>query len=296
MICPCCGEVRPVSSMECRACGARQIGEPLVPPDVLLPRLGLSFAALACVGLVIATFLITWILGNDMKVGRVFLVWCLGTSTKLSQSLLDADSKLPLYRIFSFDAYRLAFPMSAVLIPLSLLGGWMGLRAMGKAKADPSRFGGLLTAKVSVLFSFFLFAVFGTVVVTSIPGALERGRAKHIAATSAAMYAMHYEALQKYYHEYGSYPQELTDLSRVNAAATAPSDYWANSFSYSPVGGVIASREVAPSFSGYKLVSAGEDGKFGTPDDITMIDGIIVDTKTDNDGAPISSLPERPRP
>ena len=110
------------------------------------------------------------------------------------------------------------------------------------------------------------------------------------------MYAMHYEALQKYYREYGSYPQDLTDISRVNAGNTPHDDYWATPLNYSPIGGVLASRGNAPSFSGYKLVSAGEDGKFGTPDDITMIDGIIVDNKPDNDGLTFPFAPEKPRP
>ena len=282
--------------MECHQCGARQIGEPLVPPDILLPRLGLSFTALACVVLVVMTFLVAWIFGNDMKVGRVLLVWILGDATTISKKLLEADSKLPLYRIFSFDAYRLAFPMSFALIPISILGSWAGWRAMRKAKADPAHFGGFSVARVSALFSVCLLTVFGTVVATSVPDALARGRAKHIAATSAVMYAMHYEALQKYYREYGSYPQELTDTSRVNAGTISQNDYWANTFYYSPVGGVMASRGSAPSFSGYKLVSAGADGKFGTPDDITMIDGIIVDNKTDNDGSNLNLAPEKPRP
>ncbi|MDQ3012304.1 MAG: hypothetical protein M3X11_16540 [Acidobacteriota bacterium] len=296
MICPCCGKSRPISAMECHQCGARQIGEPLTPPDVLLPRLGLSFTALVCVVLIVMTFIVAWIFGNDMKVGRVLLVWIVGDGTKFTKDLLDADPKLLLYRIFSFDAYRLAVPMSIALIPLSIMGSWAGWRAMRKAKADPAHFGGFLVARVSVLLSACLFAVFGTVVATSIPEALVRGRAKHISATSAVMYAMHYEALQKYYREYGSYPQELTDVSRVNARPTPHNDYWANPLNYSPIGGVIASRGSAPSFSGYKLVSAGADGKFGTPDDITMIDGIIVDSKTDNDGSNLLFGPEKPRP
>jgi hypothetical protein len=296
MICPCCGEIRLISAMECRECGARQIGQPLSPPDVLLPRLGLSFGAIACVGLVMMTFLTFWIFGNDMKVGRVLLVWILGNGTKLSQSLLEADPKLPVYRIFSYDAYRLVFSMSAVLIPLSILGGWLGWRAVRKSKADPAQFGGFSLARVSILLSACLAVIFGSITVATIPEALARGRAKRIAATSATMYAMHYEALQKYYRQYGSYPQELTDSSRINVETASSKDYWKNNFNYSPVGGVMASRGSALSFSGYKLVSAGADGKFGTADDITMVDGIMVDSKTDYEASGSLFAPEKPRP
>ena len=295
MICPCCGKIRPISAIECNACGARQIGEPLAPPDVLLPKLGLSFAAFACTGLIVMTFLAFWIFGNDMKVGRVLLVWALGNGTKLTQSLLQADSKLPYYRIFNYDAYRLAFTLSAVLIPMSLVGIWLGLRAARKAKDDPAGFGGSSLAVASAAISAVLLFAFSVATVVSLPEATARRQAKRVAATSATMYAMHYAALQKYHREYGSYPQELADLSRVNVEAISQSDYWENSFVYAPVG-VIASRGSAISFSDYKLVSAGPDGKLGTADDITMVDGIIVDSKTDN-GLP-NTLPalEKPRP
>jgi len=294
MICPCCGKVRQISVVECDTCGARQIGEPLAPPDVLLPKLGMPFAAITCVSLVIVAFLAVWIFGNDMKVGRALLVWAVGDGTEFTKKLLEADPKLLRYRIFSYDAYRLAFLMSAGLIPLSIIAFWLGRKAANKAKSNPLEFGGHTTARTAVALSACLFAIFATVTVTSIPGAIERGRAKRAAATRSMMYALHYEALQKYHREYGSYPQELTDLSRVNAELVHHNDYWENSFSYLPVS-VIASRGSAVSFSDYKLVSAGPDGKFGTADDITMIDGIIVDEKTGNDMPSTLPLPEKPR-
>lgn len=295
MFCPCCGEIRQISLMECRACGARQIGKPLAPPEVLLPKLGLPFAAMACAGLVVLTFLAVWIFSNDVKVGRVILVSLLGDSTKLTHDLLQTDAKLPYYRIFSFDAYRLAFPLSAGLIPLSLIGVGLGWRAMKRAKLDPVHFGGYSLARFSTVLSISLLAIFSLVSISSIPGALSRGQAKRIASTRAMMYSMHYQALQRYHREYGSYPQELTDLSRVNAETVPHSDYWENNFNYSPVG-VIASRGSAVSFSDYKLVSSGPDGKFGTGDDITMVDGVIVESQTDS--SLFGTLPEleKPRP
>src|SRR5262245_28289319 len=104
MICPCCGRNREISSTECASCGARQVGAPLAPPDVLMPKLGPSFAALACGLVIIIAFLLAWIFISDAKVGRALLVWALGDGYKLTQSLLKADSKLPYYRIFAYDA------------------------------------------------------------------------------------------------------------------------------------------------------------------------------------------------
>lgn len=295
MICPCCGQFRNIAAIECSACGARQVGEPLAPPDVLLPKLGLPLAAAFCVAIVVLAFLAVWIFGNDAKVGRVLLVWALGDSTKLTHDLLQADPKLLRYRIFSYDAYRLAFLMSAGLIPMSIIGIWLGRRAMHNARQNPSQYGGFSTARVSVYLAACLLVIFSTVTITSVPGAIERGRAKRAAATRSMMYALHYEALQRYHHEYGSYPQELTDLSRVNAEQVPHNDYWDNNLSYLPVS-VIASRGSAVSFSNYKLVSAGPDEKFGTDDDITMVDGIIVEGKIGNDMPSTLPLPEKRRP
>ena len=127
MICPCCGESREINSSECASCGAKQVGPPLAKPDVLMPKLGPSFAALACGVMVIIAFLLAWIFIHDAKVGRVLLVWTLGDGYKLTKDLLNADSHLPYYRIFAFDAYRLAGLFSIGAIPLSLAGVWLAI-------------------------------------------------------------------------------------------------------------------------------------------------------------------------
>lgn len=276
MICPCCGEVRGITAIECSGCGARQIGEPMAKPDVLLPKLGSSLLAFGCALFVAFGFVTVWMLGNDMKVGRVLLVWALGDSIKFTQELLQVNPKLPYYKIFSYDAYRQVFFQAYVWIPLSVIGVWLGRRALQRAKAAPEQYGGLSLARVSTVASALLFVAFSAAAISHIPDALERGRLKKAAATRAAMYALHAEALEKYHNEYGSYPQELTDVSRVNVEAVPNTDYWENNFSYQPTG-VIASRGSAISFSNYKLISAGPDGKFGTKDDISMEDGIILE-------------------
>src|SRR5215470_13661634 len=282
MICPCCGESREISSSECASCGAKQVGPPLAGPDVLMPKLGQSFAALACGVVVIIAFLLAWTLDKDTRVGRVLLVWTLGDGYELTKKLLEADSHLPYYRIFTFDAYRLAFKFSIVAIPLSLAGIWLARRALRLIKSDSASFGGVRIARASYGLSIALLITFGAVGVSSIPRIIERGRARSAAATRARMYELNAQGLQKYYKEYGAYPGELTDLSRVNASGTPQSDYWEHNFEYKPVG-VIASKGSAISLSDYKLVSAGPDGKFGTKDDITMIDGVIVESQNDPD-------------
>ena len=143
MICPCCGESREISSSECASCGAKQVGPPLAKPDVLMPKLGPSFAALTCGVMVIISFLLAWGLIEDVKVGRVLLVWALGDGYELTKKLLEADARLPYYRIFAYNAYDLANKFSIVTIPLSLAGIWLARRALRLIKSDSASFGGL---------------------------------------------------------------------------------------------------------------------------------------------------------
>jgi hypothetical protein len=288
MVCPCCGQDREIAAMACDSCGARQVGPPLAPPDRLLPRLGPALVALGCAILVLLVFLAAWIFSNDSKVGRVILVTLIGDGTKLTRSLLAADPKLPLYRIFAYDAYRQAFYLSVALIPLSLIGIWLARRAGRLIGTAPSNFGGARMVRASLILSSLWVVILSTVVALNLPEAIERGRAKRMAATRAAMYQLHQEALHKFYNEYGSYPQDLTDLSRVKAEKTPQVDYWERQFSYRPVG-EIASKGSAVSFTNYRLASAGADGRFGTSDDLTMTDGVIIEGPVD-DAQPISGI------
>jgi len=286
MICPCCGESREISSSECASCGAKQVGPPLARPDVLMPKLGQSFAALACGVVVIIAFLLAWMLDKDTRVGRVLLVWTLGDGYELTKKLLEADSHLPYYRIFTFDAYRLAFKFSIVAIPLSLAGIWLARRALRLIKSDSASFGGVRIARASYCLSICLLVVFSAVSVSSIPRVIAERRAKRIAATRALMYELHAQGLQRYYKEYGGYPGELDKehLSRVNAEEAPQSDYWGHNFEYKSVV-VVAAKGFAAPPSDYTLVSAGPDGRFGTEDDITMVDGVIVESQNDPDAA-----------
>lgn len=281
MLCPCCGHTHSVAALECNNCGARPVGEPLVPPAVVLPKLGPAFLAIGLVSALVIGFLAFWLFSNNMKVGRALLVLLLGDGFKLTRDLLVADPKLPLYRIFSWDAYRNAFFMSAFIAPLSLLGMRWAWRARQLAKQQPKEFGGLKIATASLVLATLLLVTFSTIGITGIPGAIARGRQRQMAATRVILYEQN-AALKKYYREYGTFPGETTDLARVNVQATAPADYWEKPLKYAPFG-TVASRNNAVGFSNFTLASAGPDGEFGTSDDIVMIDGIVVDKPSDTD-------------
>jgi hypothetical protein len=230
---------------------------------------------------ILTSFLVLWMLGNDMKVLRALIVSVIGDATLVTREWLRIDPKLLSYRIFAYDGYRLAFYMSAALIPLSLSGMWLARRAKRLVKANEFAYGGVRLARFSGAFSLVLFLAFSTITVTSIPGALERGREKRLAATSAQMYELQ-STLQKYYREYGTYPQELADLNKFSRGPLPQADYWERAFTYAPIS-VVASKGHAIGWSNYRLVSAGPDGKFGNEDDLTMIDGVIISAPADPD-------------
>ncbi len=285
MICPCCGSSRQVEP--CPSCHARSVGEPMLQPEAKLPGLGPALMALLVALVILAAFLATWVLGNDMKVARVFLVLALGESTAFTKSLLQLDPSLLQYRIYSFDAYRLASLMSFGLIPLSLLGMWLARRALKLRRRNPVQFGGQRMAATALLLSLLWFVLFSAAGLSSIPRALQRGRAKHLAAMRAQFYRMHNEALNRYYAEFGTYPQELSDLRDFVPEVIPVTDHWGTAISYSPTA-LIASTRVfskngAPGYSNYQLVSAGPDAILGTADDIRMIDGVIVDAAHESD-------------
>lgn len=282
MICPCCGASSRIGEEPCPTCHARSVDGPLVQPESKLPGLGPSLTALAGSLVVIGTFLATWLLGNDMKVARVFLAKIFGESTTFTKSLLQLDPSLLEYRIYSFDAYQLACYMSIGLIPLSIISMWLARRAIKLRQSNPQLFGGQRMAAAAMLLSMAWFVIFSAAGISSIPRALQRGRAKHLAAVRAQFYHMHNEALTRYYAEFGTYPQELSDLRDFVPEMIPVADYWGTPISYSPTS-LIASKNSTPGYSNYQLVSAGPDGVMGTADDIRMIDGVIVNASTDDD-------------
>lgn len=293
MLCPCCGQTHALNAPECPSCGARSVGEPLAKPAVLLPKLGPAFLAFSVVCLIAIGFLAFWLFSNNMKVGRVLLVLALGDGYKLTQDLLAADNHLPYYRIFAWDAIRGAFYLSFGAVPLSLLGWRWARRALRLAKQQPNEYGGLKLAQVSLVLSALLFVTFGAAGVNGIPGVIERGRLRRKAATNAMAY-QNASTLREYYRQYGTFPRETADLSRVTQESIPHSDYWGTEFKYTPYG-TVASRGNAVSFSNYTLTSAGPDGEFGTSDDIVMIDGVIVDKPSETD-LPASVLAPEKKP
>ena len=284
MPCPCCGHEQDVDSLGCDHCGAQRVDDPMPKPDVMRPGLGPAFTAFGCALVIAISFIATWLLSNNLRVVRVLTVWVIGDGTEITRLWLQNDPDLPYYRIFSYDAYRLAFFLSFGLIPLSLLGIWLGRRAWRLARREPIRFGGLKLARASLALSTLLLMSFSAAALSSIPRAIEQGRAKHIAETRASLYQLH-DMLTQYYREHGTYPPTFEDLQRESEEALSKKlptmDYWEQVITYT-TGSIIASKNM-PEFSNYELRSPGPDGIPNTADDIVMRDGVIVTAPAETD-------------
>lgn len=280
-ICPCCGSSTSNNPEVCPTCQARKVGDPLLPPATKLPSLGPACTAFFLALLVVVAFLGAWLLVNDMKVARVLLVLAFGESFTFTKSLLQFDPSLLQYRIFTFDAYRLACVMSLGLIPTTIVGMWLARRARRLTQRQPLQFGGPRLATGALLLSSLLFLVFSAAGLSWIPRGIQQARARHVAAVRAEFYRLHVEALNRHYAEFGTYPQELADLRDSSPVLIPNTDYWGNPIRYAPTA-LIASKNSTPGYSNYQLVSAGPDGVLETADDIRMIDGVIVNA-ADND-------------
>jgi hypothetical protein len=172
-----------------------------------------------------------------------------------------------------------------------LLALRLACRAVKLAKQRPAEFGGLKLAWVSVALAALLCVTFSAAGLSGIPAAIQRGRARHTAATRAMMYEQ-VQAFQQYYREYGTYPREAPDLARVKLKAALSNDYWENQFQYTPFG-TVARNNAPGAFSNYTLTSAGPDGEFGTSDDIVMVDGVIVEKPSDAELPASLLVPEK---
>ncbi len=293
MSCPCCGQATTPDQNICAVCGARRVAEPLAKPDLRLPALGKAMTAFSLALVVVVIFLMAWFFGNDMKVGRVLLVQVFGDSLKVTRELRQLDPLLPFYRIFSFDAYRLAFYLSAVTLPLSLCAVWLSQRARRLIRARPAQFGGLRLANASLALSVSLTVAFSAAVITSIPRALERSREKHAAATRASMLQIG-RVLRNYNDQFGRYPENLEELQAFTREPLPQLDYWEKPLLYAP-GALVASRETASGFSDYRMISAGPDGIIGTPDDLVMQDGMIVSVAAESELPSILPISDKPQ-
>lgn len=163
------------------------------------------------------------------------------------------------------------------LVPVALLGAYAGWTAYRRARREPARFGGLRCARAGVVLSGL-----------TLPGLLlfgvhhahqwYVGRRESARAASRARMLELSLAIQTYRKQHQALPSpQLTELRAAGLTSGPVTDEWGKALRYRPTGELAAANPAAaPMLTQYSIVSAGEDGEFGTADDLVLQDGVFV--------------------
>ncbi|MFQ3581537.1 MAG: hypothetical protein SNJ67_11805 [Chloracidobacterium sp.] len=163
------------------------------------------------------------------------------------------------------------------LLAPALLGAYASVTAYKRARREPSRFGGLPFARAGVVLSSLVLPgllLFGSYHAREwYIGQQESARA----ASRARMLELAL-AIQAYQKQYRALPSpQLDELRATGLANGLITDQWGKSLRYRPTGELAATNPLtAPLLTQYSIISAGEDGEFGTADDLVLRDGVFV--------------------
>ena len=167
--------------------------------------------------------------------------------------------------------------MTLWLAPAALVGAYASWTAYRRAQRQPKRFGGLAYARLGMLLTAL-----------ALPGLVLLGGYRihqwHIvqqesarAASRARMLELSL-AIQAYQKQHRMLPSpQLTELRAAGLVSGPITDEWGKGLRYRPTGELAAANPAAtPLITQYSIVSAGEDGVFGTADDLVLQDGVFI--------------------
>lgn len=290
IICPCCGAKLSgdQSLVTCGACGAHAVGPPLARPEYELPVYGRALTVGA--------------------VGALLFVVCLvGTVLALVER---QPFSLAFWNVVA-AAETTAWRLKLSALPLALLALWPSWRVLLTLRREPARFAGLRLARAGFVVSAAVAVTVALLIGVTVP---ERLRQRSLAA-QAAQNAVVYEVravLLQYQNKYGTLPANADDLAKLrDADGSVARVAGLIRATYEPVSDIAslpagkartrratalvrvrnaslragvddAAEPDGLTFTGYKLVLPGPDKKLGTPDDITLRDGVVVPTTPPN--------------
>ncbi len=285
----------------CASCGSHPVGPPLARPAHELPSYARAlFVCAAGIALAIA-----------------FLV---ATVSALFERDVFAFDSSALLCAAETAAWRLKW----LALPFSLCAAWIGARACVVIRRAPSRFTGLRPARVGFALTLIVAVALSTLIAITIPERLRMRELARRAGENAQLYAGA-QALDKYRAQFGTYPASISDLRRLDdpdcsiarvVAVMSPGKYAPNTDLASLTTGrtktrggearrinaVLRTRGATSStrntddlsgagftLTNYELALPGRDNILGTPDDLLIRDGMIVEPSTNATPQPISS-------
>lgn len=284
-ICPCCGAkiTADLRVENCRDCGAFAIGPPLVQPALMLPSYGRALAV-------------------GMGGALLFIALLAGTMASLFER---PPFSLEFWNIVA-AAETAAWRLKWLALPLSLVALWAGRRVCLKVAQEPARFAGLRMARAGFAMSTAVAVGIIALIGVTVPARLRQRELAAQAARNVVGYEVG-QVLLEYQTQFASLPGTAKDLTKLSdrdgsvarvaallkdglyepeaAIASLPKanaktrGRRASAVKIQPAS-LSEQNDNAPteglSFTNYKLVLPGADRQFGTEDDITLKDGIIL--------------------
>ena len=276
----------------CAACGARQVGPPLVRPERELPSYAYAIGAVAAGLVLVAAFAAAFV------------------STLLQfeiESLASFDGQL-LWRVAEKTAWRLKW----TALPLSLVAVWACARFSRGVRREPARFAGLRFVRAGMVASALVAAALLTLIGVTVPERLERRELARRAADNALLYASD-QLLSEYRRRFHTLPASVADLRKIDdpdctfaqvIAELELGDYKPETDLASLSPQIERSRksrrparvrnasarstddlpDANLSLTNYELALPGRDRIIGTDDDIRIRDGLILEPSKEAGG------------
>ncbi len=282
----------------CAACGARQVGPPLVRPERELPSYGYAIAAVAGGVVLVALFIGAFI-----------------------STLLQFDGFAFEPQFFQRVAEKTAWRLKWTALPLSFLAAWACARYSRQVRHNPARFAGLRLVRGGFAVSALIAATLTTLIGITVPARLERRELARRAAENAQLHASA-QVLSEYRKRFDTYPHNTADLRKLDD----PDCTFAATIALMEAGEYKPETDLASlspqiekdrkqrrpsvarirnasarstddlpnanlSFTNYDLVLPGRDAILGTDDDLRIRDGLILAPSKESDAAqPLASV------
>lgn len=292
IICPCCGhEFAGDLYIGCASCGARAVGEPLARSVHELP----SYMPALFVGMIGALMLAAFAVSTS--------------ATLIEHSKLSAINFRSIVRAAETAAWHLKW----AALPVAVISLWAGVRICALVRKSPARFAGQRMAHAGLAASTLAVLMIAALIGVTVPERLRQRQLGITASTNAQLWTLH-RAFSEYYRLHGTFPtrdinalSSLPDPDRSIAAALAvvdPNGYKPTSIQASLPkkmkslrGAALRNASMSStndlpdeglSFTNYEMTLPGADKILGTPDDVTMRDGVIIETPSPTTHVPSS--------
>ena len=314
-ICPCCGFKSEAAlnrtSNDCRACGARSVGEPLPRPEHELPSYGRSLVLAVTGTLLVLIFVVQTLIALVQRSPS-------GGTPKLAlASIVPLD-----FWVWIAAVETASWRLKWIMIPITLFIIFGSRKLYRSIAQSPARFCGLRYARNGYLASVLVPLLILIFIGITVPARLSHREWGIEARTNALGYATD-RVLLEYREKFGTFPSDKRDLTRLpdpdGSIAALLKEIDVSEYKVSaevaavpkqnprPLrGGVIRNASLSTaadeplseglSFTNYELRLPGPDKVMGTEDDLLIRDGVFTELPQTPRRGNGSAAPQRHQP